>query len=483
MSTSFISIDGKSIKKSNIGHTTDIISVKNGKFAEFAQVYSSFHTLTDLHIADTKYKNTPMTDIATLPQSITELSISCKGFEGMDLFYDRLNNLESIHTCGVTNPVIESISKLQRLRSIEITNTKIPILPQYLTLCANLETLILKVDKGIDLSHVLNYIPGLRVLDVSLVTHNKNSSIILPNSTHGLHNLQELAIHHCIIVNPFILNHIEDIPNLTRLILSNTYSLTPIHLNTDALHQLREFRINIHECAINRLKGIEIKNSVLLRANTNFANNPYLGCIELIGDYAESLTSIPESLGECKKLNEIKIINKGYMIIPDVIAYLPNLSVIELYSPYMIKYMPYPSMWVSTIASIIETYYYIDINIKKAYYTYMSPDCICRNPYLYLNYFECITSSMITDKIDELTNSCNCQSPGLIDRETGKCIMNPTILNQHKHAYNKFTAQMCTPLIMDYIQRHRFTYPDPHPLLPQHARSNPEAANATTANP
>jgi len=478
-----------------------VYHVSRGQFAEITQVYSTFSNLDKLTIEDNNHQTVTQADIQSLPQSITNLCIKSRGIDKMDLFYTQLPNLETLEVRYAPNPIHDTISNLQNLKHLTVywdTKDK-PTFSHGLSACAQLETLELHTKKPIDLSGILAWLPNLRTLKISALCGNgknkvpaivfpdnmcnmppnlntleiltKENIVQLPTNLSMLLNLKRLVIKECVIVNTHMLNGIDCIPNLKDLHLASVSSQENIVINTNVLHSLETLYIGFNRHNMCIYHANQYNNSTVRLYNPDFGNNPNLEHLFLYGDCTLDFDNFPSSISACKKLAYIAFMKLNCkIVIPDEITQLPALTAIRLPDCFDIAYMPHPDKW-----PIINNNVYgkcvIDCDnfsdtVKPIYYLRMSPECKCKNPY----YYEYIWSLNYT-KPDNI--KCTCESPGLKDKETGQILTFPPDMNNTSPNIETYRTQL-----RDYIERHKFTYPDPHPLLPVS-----ESASATTENP
>jgi hypothetical protein len=489
-----------------LANPQDIYQVSKGQFAEIGPLYSQFTNLEKLTLDDNNYGHASQTDINALPQTITALTVISRGMDNMDLLYNRLPNIERLEVRYAKNPVSDAISNLKNLKYLTIwwDFTYIPTFSDCLSACTKLESLEIHTKKPIDLSGVLTYMPNLRNLNISalfpankkqipaivfpdnmiefppnlesLVIYTKGHVVSLPSQPSILPNLTRLNINECTLRNAHMLNNIDCMPNLEDLCLNDIkkYNMETITINTNLLYNIRDLYIYISTCG-----GT---NDVRFH-NPDFANNPNLECLRLEGACTEDFANFPENISACKRLYMISFRKTNCkIIIPDEITQLSHLGSIAIPYAIDIKYMPHPDSWphidnsVYNRKCIIKEDWRHGVTIHNVYYSQISPDCKCRNPYYYL------------DKCDRTctheysTTQCTCAQPGLIDKHTGQILTFPMDMTANTPNISTYRAQ-----IEDYIQRHQFTYPEPHPLLPQHAavphNEPPPDVNVTTAVP
>jgi hypothetical protein len=463
-----------------------IYQVTRGRFAEIARIYSQFPNLDKLILDDNNHGHATQADIDTLPQTITDLCVISRGMDNIDLLYNHLPNLETLEVRYAKNPISNSITNLKNLKYLTVwwDPTDTPVFSAGLSACTKLETLEIHTKKQVDLSCVLINLPNLRSLKISalcptnkkhgpavifpdnmhefpqllerLEIHTKYNIIKLPTQVSILPNLKNVNIHYSVLCNTQMLNNIDCMPNLVNLRLTCIDSPESIVINTNILYNIETLFIDRHN-----LWGF---NKVRL-LNPNFACNPQLRHIVLTGDCTQDFDNFPVSLSACKNLQYIQFTKpETSLIIPDEITQLPNLIYICIPNSFDIMYMPHPDKWpviTNPFCSKKCVFYSYDAgvvtDVNKTYYTQISPDCKCRNPYYYLDkWFRGV--------------KCTCAQPGLKDKETGQILtLSPDM------TIATYRAQ-----VEDYIQRHQFTYPEPHPLL---VHPEAESANATTANP
>lgn len=479
-----------------LANPQDIYQVSKGQFTEMGPIYSQFTNLEKLTLDDNNYGHASQTDINALPQTITALTVISRGMDNMDLLYNRLPNIERLEVRYAKNPVSDAISNLKNIKYLVVwwDTTDSPTFSDALSACSMLESMEIHTKKPVDLSGVLTYMPNLRELKIStlcpsskkqvpsvifpdnmhefpmtlecLDIHTKHNIVKLPTQVSILPNLKLLRICDSMLCNTQILNNIDCVPNLVELYLSNIDSPESTAINTNILHDIENLYIG-HT----NYKGF---NKVRLQ-NPNFECNPNLNHLTLMGDCTQDFDNFPVSLSACKHLHYITFPKTNCrIIIPDEITRLPNLQLISVANSYDIVYMPHPDKWPLIVnshygASGCIIYSFADgtsTNLKITYYSRMSPDCKCRNPYYYLN--KLIYCCVLEDDI-----KCTCAQPGLRDKHTGQILTFPPDMTANTPDIATYRAQ-----IDDYIQRHQFTYPDTHPLLP------PEpVADATTAVP
>lgn len=474
-----------------------IYQVTNAKFAECATIYSMFPNLDKVTFNDNNHQTLTQADIQVLPHSLTKLCVTSRGMNKMDIFYNNLPNLESLDVRYAINPISDAISNLQNLKHLTVwwdTKDRPEVSPR-LSACTQLKTLIIHTKKAIDLSGVLTWLPNLLVLSIDALCTNKHipaiifpdnlydipqnleileictkSNIVkLPSSLTILLNLKKLVISNCELVNTQILNNIEYTPNLTDLRLESITSQEPIVVNTNVLHNIEFLYIGFNSYNI-CMHIIPLLKSNVRLCNPDFANNPNLFRLSLFGDCTQDFDNFPSSVSACKNLQIIDFMKLGCkIVIPDEITQLPNL--VRIWIPYCfdISYMPHPDKWPIINGGYDKCHIVSDFlseNINKIYYSVMSPDCKCRNPNYYLNRW-----SMAYSWQDNV--KCTCASPGLIDKDTGQILTFPPDMNSNTPNIDIYRSQ-----VNDYIERHKFTYPDPHPLL-----TNPEPESAPNENP
>jgi hypothetical protein len=294
----------------------------------------------------------------------------------------------------------------------------------------------------------------------------KHNMVKLPTQISILPSMKNLTICDSVLCNAQMLNNIDSMPNLVELHLSNIDSPESIVINTNILHDIENLFIG-HP----HYKGF---NKVRLQ-NPNFECNHQLRHIVLSGDCTLDFDNFPVSLSACKKIQYIQFTKPdSRIIIPDEIAQLPSLIYICIPNSFDIMYMPHPDKWPSISNSMYGPskciiYSFDDgtsTDTTNTYYTQMSPDCKCRNPYYYLDKW--FRGYIIEDNV-----KCTCAQPGLIDKHTGQILTFPPDMTTETTNIATYRAQ-----VEDYIQRHAFTYPEPHPLL-----VHPASEDATTAVP
>lgn len=506
MATVYKLSSSRTIPRARALANPDIIyQVSRAKFAECAPIYSTFRNLDKLSFNDNNHQTGTQADIQSLPQSLTTLCVTSRGINKMDLFYNHLPNLETIDIRYANNPIPDAISNLGNLKHLTVwwDNKDIPVFSPGLLTCYQLETLELHTKKPVDLSGVLPCISNLRVLKIDALCTNgkksvpaiifpdnmcdmpqnldtleictKSNTVKLPSSLTMLLNLKRLVIKDCKLVNTHILNSIDCIPNLKDLQLASVSSQENIVINTNILHSLETlyigFRCNmcIHHANL-------YNNSTVRLYNPDFRNNTNLEHLFLYGDCTLDFDNFPTSISECKKLAYIDFMKLNCkIVIPDEITQLPALRAIRIPECFDVAYMPHPDKWpIIDNTNNNKCVIYCDHNqgdVKSIYYLRMSPECHCRNP----NYYSDRWSKYYTAYENV---KCTCTDPGLRDKDTGQIITFPPDMNSTTPNISTYKAQLT-----DYIEHHKFTYPDPHPLIPQHAHPVPEPVSAPTENP
>jgi hypothetical protein len=444
-----------------------IYEVSNGKFNEIASIYSKFINLEVLMISDNEQSNITQENVESLSKTIKQLTLISNGMNKIDLFYNRLSNLETIEVRYVQNPISEAISNLKQLKKLIVRwHPKcVPAFALGLSQCIQLDTLELHSKKPIDLSNVIGHLPNLRELKVNVLAdsarsttaivfpdnmyefpsgleileiHTKGNVVKLPSNISILFNMKTLKIYSSILNNVEMLNNIECMPNLEKLDILRVYG-EGLLVNTNVLHNLEILHIQ-YDTNVNYVNLDPIFKKQIKLVKPDFANNPKLLTLYLDGLLTDDFDNFPESITHCKKLTSITFRKDNYrIIIPDGITDLKELYIIELCGdPYDLKYIPHPDNLPSlnTINSSPIHFGGNHISLESVYKKYMSPECKCRNPYYYLDKWR--TQGLYYNNGVQ----CMCPNPGLIDETTGQIITFPSNIDANTHNLAEYIARV-----------------------------------------
>ncbi|MEK3761305.1 COR domain-containing protein [Paenibacillus sp. FSL P4-0338] len=220
--------------------------------------------------------------ISSIPKDIGKIkSLKSLSFESYDFFDDEfinsikvipeelceLENLEALDVSGC--PIISlpsGISKLQKLSSLHLANTKIEMLPEELFRLKNLELLNIV---GCPIESLTPQISNLKKLS-SLYFHGTKISTF-PQEIFGLRELRNLGLSNKIVEIP---QEITKLRNLTSIMLIGS-ELTEIPAYFGSLNKLQE--LYLHGSKINYFPD-SLKNLVNMK-KIDIDNTPFVDFI------------------------------------------------------------------------------------------------------------------------------------------------------------------------------------------------------------
>ena len=218
----------------------------------------------------------------------------------------------------------EDISRLKKLKKLDLTGNFISIIPEIITNLTSLETLNLNynaiknfpenIDRLINLKKIfLNYEKGI----------NSPTELTLPTNFGQLHQLEELKIYH---------SHMEKLPEsftnlkkLTTLVITGE-ALSFLYPSSDKngkhlTHLPDDFE------NLSNLQYVDFSDNFITHLPDGFGN---LSNLQHIDFSRNKLTFLPDSFGNLRELQTAIFTNNYLLTIPDSFNKLKHLETLNL---------------------------------------------------------------------------------------------------------------------------------------------------------
>jgi Leucine-rich repeat (LRR) protein len=305
------------------------LSLNNNSLTAFPPTINNLSNLEELHVGNQK--------ITELPNNLSGLSkLKHLNFEGAELqeLTDVIGELKSIEVLNFKQNKITSISEqikyCEKLIHFNLQrNNTLEKLPEIIGELSHLESLILYECEKINLLPAsISKLKKLKVLDIGYTNFHK-----LPEAIFELDNLEELKLFNVPISE--LSSGIKKLINLKYLDLRLT-KVTELPGEIGELIQLNKLHCSklkkaIPEgfCKLNKLKELDV----------DFENveNPFpdkfgeLSSLERLSAMSsKNLNHLPDSFGKLNNLKTLVIRNSGFKEFPLVLTELKNIGHLDL---------------------------------------------------------------------------------------------------------------------------------------------------------
>ncbi|KAH3885315.1 hypothetical protein DPMN_009309 [Dreissena polymorpha] len=181
----------------------------------------------------------------------------------------------------------ERIFELTLLNYLEISSTKLSIVPDGIGKLSSLTKLVLCNNALEELTPEVGKLTSLKLLNVS---NNKLKSV--PVEIQNLNELDTLNLS---------INQLQDIPNLS--------SLTNLHVINISNNQIESLPDGIFDSSLVHLSQIIASDNNISCVDSTVDALPHLNLLDLTNN---KLTEVPSTLSLCPKLKELKLIGNKF---------------------------------------------------------------------------------------------------------------------------------------------------------------------------